>query len=98
MASGALLAKRLPLAILSIIILLFGQSISPLILNDLGGDSETQSREETVWIDGGQAWPQFGQNPNRHSITPPNAPSDQVSTGEYVSITDPVLNWNHYPD
>ena len=48
-----------------------------------------------MWIDGDIAWPQFGRTPGHESTVPAHDPSEPTS-GELLSITDPVLNRRLY--
>ena len=97
MASGAHAVLRAPIPIIGLILLLIGQSLSPLAFATDDVVELTQSRDGDVWIDGGIPWPQFGRTPGHESATPPHAPSEPES-GELLSITNPVLNWRHYAD
>ena len=95
MASGAHAVLRAPIPIVGLILLLIGQSISPLAfaVNDVA--ESTDGRDVDIWVDGDIAWPQFGRTPGHESIIPAHSPSDP-GPDELLSITDPVLNWRHY--
>ena len=95
MASGAHGALRAPILIFGLIFLLIGQSLSPLTFTTADTTQSIQGRDGDVWIDGGIPWPQFGRTPGHESSVPPHAPSEPES-GELLSITNPVLNWQHY--
>ena len=95
MASGAHIVTRGPLLITVLILLLIGQSLSPLAFSVNNPPNAVSGRDGEVWIDGGVAWPQFGRTPGHESSVPPHAPTEPAS-GELLSITDPVLNWRHY--
>ena len=97
MASGAHVVARAPILVIGLILLLIGQSLSPLAVVDENNVKSTQGRDGDVWIDGGISWPQFGRTPGHESAVPPHAPSDP-GTGELLSITNPVLNWRHYAE
>jgi len=96
MASGAHIVSRVPLLITVLVLLLIGQSLSPLAFSTNNPSSAVSGRDGEIWIDGGIAWPQFGRTPGHESGVPPHAPTEPAS-GELLSITDPVLNWRHYP-
>mgnify|MGYP003311121968 CR=1 FL=1 len=95
MASGAHIVTRAPLVITVLILLLIGQSLSPLAFSANNPPNSVSGRDGEVWIDGGVAWPQFGRTPGHESIVPAHDPSEPA-TGELLSITNPVLNWMHY--
>lgn len=97
MASGTLSQRRVSLIIFGVVALLIGQTFSPVLFDESAVTSQTDGRNGTIWIDGGQAWPQFGRTPGHESVVPPHAPPNEVEAGEFVSITDPVLNWRHFP-
>jgi len=95
MASGAHVVTRTPILMIGLVLLLIGQSLSPLAFVEETPDKSTQGRDGNVWIDGGITWPQFGRTPGHESAIPPHDPTEPES-GELLSITNPVLNWNHY--
>lgn len=95
MASGAHVVTRTPILMIGLILLLIGQSLSPLAFVEDAPEKSTQSRNGDVWIDGGISWPQFGRTPGHESAVPPHDPTEPES-GELLSITNPVVNWNHY--
>ncbi len=93
-------AAHLPTSVALIISLLILQVFAP--LNAIEGDlevpdsSNSNAREGEIWIDGGQAWPQFGRTPGREALTPAHSPNIPTPSGHLASITDPVQNWRHY--
>ncbi|MEE3310812.1 MAG: VCBS repeat-containing protein, partial [Candidatus Thermoplasmatota archaeon] len=95
MASGAHIVTRAPLVVTALILLMIGQSLSPLAFSADTNPNGVSGRDGEVWIDGGIAWPQFGRTPGHESSVPAHNPSEPTS-GELLSITDPVLNWMHY--
>ena len=95
MASGAHVVTRTPILMIGLILLLIGQSLSPLAFVEDAPEKSTQGRNGDVWIDGGISWPQFGRTPGHESVVPPHDPTEPES-GELLSITNPVVNWNHY--
>ena len=97
MASGAHVVLRRPILIFGLILLLIGQSMSPLAFVEDQSSQSTQGRDGDIWIDGDIPWPQFGRTPGHESAVPPHAPSEP-DTGELLSITNPVLNWRHYAE
>ncbi|MEE2812634.1 MAG: hypothetical protein VX320_05795, partial [Candidatus Thermoplasmatota archaeon] len=98
MASGALVERRSLHLIIGVILVLIGQSFSPMVFDEKLATSETSARDGEIWDSGVATWAQFGKNPSRNATVPAHAPSDQMGIGEYASITDPVLNWNHYDE
>ena len=80
-----------------LVILLVGQSVAPLTLSEDSSNESTEARDGDVWIDGGVHWPQFGRTPGHEASIPAHAPSSP-ETNELLSITNPVVNWVHYPD
>ncbi|SVD43323.1 uncharacterized protein METZ01_LOCUS396177, partial [marine metagenome] len=63
MASGAHIVTRAPLLITVLILLLIGQSLSPLAFSVNNPPNAVSGRDGEVWIDGGISWPQFGRTP-----------------------------------
>ena len=59
------------------------------------------SESESIWLDGGQPWPQSGKTPGRESLPPAHSPDGGAGTGdpddalEYNTIIDPVINWQY---
>ena len=86
---------RTPILMIGLILLLIGQSLSPLAFVEDEAEKSTQGRNGDVWIDGGISWPQFGRTPGHESAVPLHDPTEPES-GELLSITNPVVNWNHY--
>lgn len=97
MASVAHPTQRFPLVMVGVILLLLGQTLAPLSLVSPPESSDAAGRDTEPWIDGGIAWPQFGRTPGHESAVPAHSPSEP-DAGELLSITDPVLNWRHYPE
>ena len=89
------MVTRTPILMIGLILLLIGQSLSPLAFVEDASEKPTQGRNGNVWIDGGISWPQFGRTPGHESAVPPHDPTEPES-GELLSITNPVVNWNHY--
>ena len=54
---------------------------------------------DTVWIDGGQPWPQFGRTATRLASVPDHSPEGGAGLGApkdaetLLSITEPAINW-----
>ncbi|MEE2759022.1 MAG: hypothetical protein VYA86_03470 [Candidatus Thermoplasmatota archaeon] len=97
MASGGRGFLRAQIPMLGLVVLLIGQSMVPFALSqDITGET-TEARDVDIWIDGGIEWPQFGRTPGHEASTPSHSPSEP-DQGELLSITDPVVNWIHYPD
>lgn len=97
MASGTHRGRRNSLLITGLILLLVGQSLSPLALTPAEEVAPVAGRDVDPWTGGGIEWPQFGRTPGRESIAPAHAPNDP-DAGELLSITDPVLNWRHFDE
>ena len=97
MASGGRAAQYAPIPILGLILLLLGQILSPIALTSDNGAELVSTKNGDVWIDGDIEWPQFGRTPGHQSTVPPHSPSEPTGN-ELLSITDPVLNWRHYPE
>ena len=59
------------------------------------------SESESIWVDGGQPWPQSGKTPGRESLPPHHSPDGGAGIGEpenaseYNTIIDPVINWQY---
>ena len=97
MAGERTVVLRTTTLVLALLVILLGQSLSPMLENYPGESESTEGREGDVWIDGGISWPQFGRTPSRESNVPPHDPVNPVGE-ELLSITTPVVNWIHYPE
>ena len=97
MASGVHGAIRAPIPILGLILLLIGQSLAPLAFPADPVAESSAGRDGGVWTGDDIAWPQFGRTPGHESLVPPHDPSDP-GPDELLSITNPVLNWQHYAE
>ena len=59
------------------------------------------SDSDSVWIDGGQPWPQPGRTSGRESTPPTHGPDGGAGLGtpenatELQSIVNPVINWQY---
>ena len=82
--------------------LMLAQSLTYLPL--LAEDSSHSARNAEVFIDGGEAWPQFGQSPGREAGVPAHSPDGGAGEGavenvtELGSILNPTMNWRHFDE
>ena len=66
--------------------------------------SDVAGRADTVWIDGGQPWPQVGRVPGRDQSAPTHAHDGGPGEGTVAnttvlgSIEEPSINWKLHPD
>ncbi|GIS43134.1 MAG: hypothetical protein Ct9H90mP16_02040 [Candidatus Poseidoniales archaeon] len=97
MASGGAGFLRNQIPMLGLVVILIAQSLSPFALVDDHLTQPSTGRDGEVWIDDGIHWPQFGRTPGHEAVTPAHDPADPQQ-GELLSITDPVVNWIHYPN
>ena len=96
MASGGYGFLRNQIPMLGLVILLIGQSLVPFAIGEDSSPMPTTGRDVEVWTDGGVHWPQFARTPGHEAMAPAHSPSEPGSD-ELLSITDPVVNWIHYP-
>ena len=91
------MVTRTPILMIGLILLLIGQSLSPLAFVEDASEKPTQGRNGNVWIDGGISWPQFGRTPGHESAVPPHDPTEPesgellVKRGAIISEEDCVL-------
>ena len=97
MAGERTVVLRTTTLVVTLMALLLGQSLSPILWDAPKDSQNTESRTGDTWIDGGISWPQFGRTPSRESSVPPHDPSNPTGD-ELLSITTPVINWIHYPE
>ena len=63
--------------------------------------NSSSSDSDSLWVDGGQPWPQPGRTSGRESTPPNHGPDGGAGLGapdnitELQSIVDPVINWQY---
>ncbi len=67
--------------------------------DDIDTNMNTQEESDSIWIDGGQPWPQSGRTATRIADVPDHSPDggagfgDPANSSSLMSVVRPAINW-----